>query len=114
MFTTAMASTPGLRQLRRMPAVPATSNRTRESPRVTFGFADRLAPRVEPVAGDQERVRGRIRLEDVPHLRRHRRHVLIVVDDRNPFAMLVRPHALEALQHFEALDRQAFLLTMAR
>ena len=48
-----------------------------------------------------------IALEDAEHPASQSDHVLIVFDDRHPLAVLVRGHAIEALQHLEALDGHA-------
>ena len=58
----------------------------------------------QAVAVDQKRVRpGRFRQRG-PHTTRQPSHVLIIRDDRHPFALRVRRHSVEAFQHLEAFD----------
>src|SRR5690348_9569270 len=73
---------------------------------VPFGLGERRAPRVEAVALQQKRMRAGVGVEQRADTPREPPHVLVVRNDRHPFAMLVRADAIEALQHFEALERK--------
>src|SRR5262245_66460401 len=49
-------------------------------------------------------MRRRLADEDISNWAGEPRHVLIVVEHGNPLRVLVRRHALEALEHFVAFD----------
>src|SRR5262245_49518845 len=74
---------------------------------VSNGLTKIRAPGVQPVAADQEPVRAGLTGAHPADDARGPRHVLIVFDDGQPLAVLVRSYALEPLQHLVALDRQA-------
>src|SRR5215470_5416439 len=59
------------------------------------------------MAAQKESVRDRIAVQLGCNLFSEGRNVLIVREDRNPFAMLVSFHSLEAFEHFIAGDGQA-------
>src|SRR5262245_51181959 len=71
---------------------------------VTFRLAHVPAPGIEAVTLEQERVRLWMAPQHRPDFLREPRHVLIVGDNRNPLAVLVRLHAVEAFQHLVAGD----------
>src|SRR4029453_11959637 len=68
---------------------------------VTFGLIERLAPCVEPMPAQEKRVRVAKLIERRAAPPCEARHVLIVLDDRNPLAMLVRSHTVQSLEHLE-------------
>ena len=74
---------------------------------MALGLGQCIAPRVQPVAAQQERVRSGLLVERLADALRKPRHVLIVLDDRNPLAVLVRSDAAEPLEHLVAFDREA-------
>src|SRR6187431_2306220 len=74
---------------------------------VTLGLVERDAPRIQPVASNKERVRRRVLAKPNADVAGKPLHVLVVVDDRHKFPMIVGRDAGEALEHLVALDRQA-------
>src|SRR5258705_3897530 len=48
-----------------------------------------------------------VRREQVPNASGKSSHVLIVVEDRNPLALLMCGYAFETLEHFEPCDRES-------
>src|SRR6185312_1029747 len=71
-----------------------------------FRFREILAPGVQPVTANQKAVDFGMLAQLLFDARRRRTPVLRVVDDRQPFAMLVRANALQSLQHFIPFDLQ--------
>jgi hypothetical protein len=74
---------------------------------VTFRLVEGRSPRIQSVAANQERMRRRVLGKLRTDHRRQPPHVLVVLDDGHPFAMLVGPDTVEALEHLVALNRQA-------
>ena len=64
------------------------------------------------MAAQQETVRVRMLAERTGHAFGERRHVLGILENRQPLAMLVRLYAGESFQHLVALDRQAAAFSM--
>ena len=79
---------------------------------VPFRFGDGPAPCVEAMPAKQHTVRVRVIAQHLRHGAGQLGHILIVLQDRQPFAMPVRGHALEAFQHFKSLKREASLSRM--
>ena len=52
----------------------------------------------------EKRMAGRVFREHLPDTPGEARHVLVVLEDRNPLPMLMRGDAFEALQHLVARD----------
>src|SRR5439155_6989343 len=78
-------------------------------------FGEARAPGVEPVPADEDGVRARMPIERIGDDPRQARHVLIVIDDRHPLAMIVGMHAVEPLQHLVPLDEEsAFVCVQVR
>ena len=71
---------------------------------VPHGLRQRLAPSVHSVAAKKECMARRMLDERLPHLAGKPLHVLVVFEDRNPLAVLVRRDAVETLQHLVAFD----------
>src|SRR5439155_8399299 len=69
-------------------------------------FGEARAPGVEPVPANEDGVRARMPIERIRDDPRQARHVLIVIDDGHPLAMIVSVHAVEPLQHFVSLDEE--------
>ena len=59
------------------------------------------------MAAQQERVRLGEPVERLADALREPRHVLIVGQNRNPFAVIVRPDAVQPFEHLVAFDREA-------
>src|ERR1700730_15623760 len=73
---------------------------------VALGISERVTPRVQTVSPQHEGVGIASVVERFGHALREPRHVLIVLDDGNPFAVLVRPDAVEALEHLVTFDAE--------
>src|ERR1700733_794291 len=73
---------------------------------VALGVSEGIAPRVQTMAPQHERVGISGPVERLGHAFGEPGHVLIVLDDGNPLAVLMRPHVLEALEHLVAFDAQ--------
>ena len=73
---------------------------------VTYGLRQRLSPSVQPMTPEKERMGRRVVIEHLSNLTGQPRHVLVVLDDWNPFSMLMGSYALETLQHFVSLDSE--------
>ena len=71
-----------------------------------------LAPGVQTMTADQESVQAGVFLQDAGGLRGERLHVLAVFENGKPFTMLVGGHAIQALQHLVAMDKEAALSAM--
>ena len=66
-----------------------------------------LSPSIEAVPAEQEGMCFRMPVERLPNLGREARHVLIILQDRNPFSVRMRYDAVKALQHLVPLDLEA-------
>ena len=62
-------------------------------------------PRVQPVLPQQKGVRRWKSLERHLDQMSEALHVLVVLQNRQPFSVLVRRHALESLEHLVTEDR---------
>src|SRR6266404_281642 len=65
------------------------------------------SPRIEPVTTEQTRMSLRILGKHLVESIRERRHVLRIIDDRNPFSMQMCTDVVKSFQHFISLDRHA-------
>src|SRR6478672_2759802 len=74
---------------------------------VPFRIAERRAPSVEAMTTKQDRMGRFVLNEDILQDTREPRHILIVLENRNPLPMLVRGHAVKALQHLVSADADA-------
>ena len=79
---------------------------------MTLRILDCATPGVEAVPAQEEAVNLRMPIEHATNFSSQPQHVLIIPDDRQPFAMRVRADAVEALQHFEAFDGDAFVVSV--
>src|SRR5437879_3229843 len=75
-------------------------------------FVERRAPRIQAVASKQKRMSGLERAQRFADLARQPRHVLVVVDDRDPLPMHVRRDALKPFQHLVSLYGNACDVTV--
>src|SRR4051812_4045370 len=66
---------------------------------VALRLFKRFTPRVKPVAAKKQRVRPGIRVERRRDLAPEARHVLVIPENGNPLAMLVRRDAVKPLEH---------------
>src|SRR5258705_13973017 len=65
------------------------------------------SPCIEPVTTKEKSMRIRILSKRFVDCIRERRHVLRIVDDRNPFSMQMCADAMKSLQHFIPFDCHA-------
>ena len=74
---------------------------------VSFRVSEGVAPGIEAVPPEQHRMRVFVLRKDVTDAACQARHVLVVLEDGNPFAMLVRGDTLKALEHFVSVDAES-------
>ena len=73
------------------------------------GLRKVFPPRVHPMPADEKSVNLRILLQHLRRFRTQRFHVLAVLDNRDPFPMLVCRDAVQPFQHLVAFDEKPAL-----
>src|SRR6266849_8870712 len=66
---------------------------------VSFGVGEGVTPRIQPMSADQKRMSHGELSQQPANVPPEPSHVLIVLDNRNPLAMLVRRDLIEAFDH---------------
>jgi hypothetical protein len=74
---------------------------------MSFGFSERLAPRIESVPAEEQGAHIGIPAQRYIDCTRQPFHVLIILQDRDPLPVLVAGHAAQPLEHFVSIDTQA-------
>src|SRR5438132_9788388 len=72
-----------------------------------FCLCQILAPGIKSVSPQQEPMSVSVVLEQLADILRQRGHILRVLDNRQPRAMLVSLDALESFQHLVTFDRES-------
>lgn len=66
-----------------------------------------LSPSIKPMPAQEEAVQSRLLRENFRYGLREPLHVLRILEDWQPFAMLVGCYASESLQHFVAFEQHS-------
>src|SRR5882724_6363015 len=74
---------------------------------MSFCLFQVASPCIEPVTTKEKRMSARIFDKHLVESTRERRHVLRILDDRNPFSVQMCTYPMKSLQHFISLDLHA-------